>query len=307
MENRKKIKVMKLGGAFFDSEIIKNFSIFEKKGKRLYVVSALKGITRILDVIFMISIQKDIDVDLIEDSIKNFLERFKQKHLILIDGLFKEEKEDILRDFSILFDELKNVIQNNRPKINAEKYLYDQYYSSILKFGELSSSKILYHYLLSIGVKNTYFDARDYVLTSSEYREAKIISIDPSFENLFEENQVLVTQGFIGKSITGKDTVIGFDGSDKSAAQFAVALSEKNEVELTFFKDVPGVYKGNPKKESNLELFISMTISGYLLLVEETGSFVVRPDSISCLANKNILIKICSYLDLEAPGTVIKD
>ena len=294
-----KTQVFKLGGAFFAPRIIKKFRFFKDRAKRLYVVSAVKGVTRLLEIIFKISVQKDLDDDFKEDLINRSLKKFVKIHRKLIVGLFKRDRRDVVLDqFNLLVKELRETIFS-RPEND------DQYYSSILKYGELASSKILSNYLLSIKVENVWFDARDYVLTDSNFHDAKIDSVDSGFEKHFSLSQVLITQGFIGKSITGKDTVLGYDGSDESAARFAMALSKDNEVEVTFFKDVLGVYNGNPKKDKNLKVYTSLTPGGYTLLVKETETYVVRPDSIVDLAQANIKAIIRSYLDLSHPGTVI--
>ena len=300
---KQKVEVCKLGGAFFVAIYITEFFKFfkGKTGSRLYVVSAVKGITRLLEIIFKISIQKDISFEFKKKLIDLSLDEFKKIHEELIIDLFDEnQRDDVLDDFNSSLVELRETVFSSFED-------EDQYCASILMFGELASSKILGRYLLSIGINNTWFDARNYVVTDNNYRNAKIILIRPDFENNFSKSEILITQGFIGKSITGKFTVTGYDGSDESAARFAITLSDKYETSINFRKDVLGVYNGDPRKEKKLELYSTMTPKEYLLLVEETNSYVIRPDSILDLSGKNIIVTINSYIDLENPGTVIHD
>ncbi len=304
MIEKKKIKILKLGGAFFDPKHIKNFfKFFNEQKNEIYVVSAVKGVTRLLEMIYQIKTQKDVGEEYKKEVANLSIEGFIKIHQELINNLFEEEQRTTFKKvFDSLVEDLKNTIFDNFE--NQEKY-----YSKILKFGELASSKILSAYLSQIGSKNIWFDARDYVLTDDNHKKAQVVLVRNDFKKLFQKAPTLVTQGFIGKSVTGHDTVLGYDGSDRSASEFAITLSKEVEldIEITFFKDVIGVFKGNPKEESNLEMFSVLTYKEYLLLVEQTGSFVVRPDSISALAKaeNKIITKIKSYIDVDNSGTII--
>lgn len=294
-------EVFKLGGAFFSAEIIRKFmTFFKNETERLYVVSAVKGVTRLLDIIVKIIIQKDISRNFKEKLINLSLEEFWDIHENLIVDLFdKERAKDLIKYFNIeVFSPLRDTIFEKNEDEN-------QYYASVLKYGEIASSKIMSKYLSFSGEENVWLDARDYVLTDANYREAKFVSVHSSFKTCFEQSKTIVTQGFIGRSITGKDTLLGYDGSDFSASVFAIALSEIDEITLSFFKDVNGVYNGNPKKNINLRMFNELRHREYLLVFQETGSFVVRPDSIEALAKARVRTIIRSYLNLDNPGTLI--
>lgn len=297
---KEEIEIGKFGGAFFDSKVIHNFSFFKNKGKKLYVVSAVKGMTRLLQLIFDFKIQKDLSCRLEKKVTDDYLDEFKLIHTELIGSLFKRNKHKALNQFDLLFCELQETVNKIKSKDN------DEHYASTLQYGELASSQILSNYLTSIGIKNILFDARNYVLTSSDYRSAKIISVEPSFEENFSDSKILITQGFIGRSILKKNTVLYLDGSDESAAKFTIALSEKYKVKSTFFKDVPGVFRGNPKDDPTLEMFDMMTPLEYSLLVEETKSYVVKPDAILDLSKAGISVRVRSYIDLKNKGTLIK-
>jgi aspartate kinase len=295
------VDVFKLGGAFFSPKTVRNFfELFIANSEKLFVVSAVKGITRLLDIIVKIAIQKDIKDVFKEKLIDLSLDEFLRIHEELIYGLFdKTQAEDVLQDFRLnVFSMLRNTIFN-RLKND------DQYYASVLKYGEIASSRILADYLNYLGIENLWLDARNYVLTDANYHQAKFVSIHSTFKNCFKKNEIIITQGFIGRSITGKDTLLGYDGSDLSAAVFAIALSKNYQVTLSYYKDVKGVYNGNPKESQDLKIFESLTPGEYILLVEETGSFVVRPDSIKLLAKAKVRVIIRSYLELDNSGTFI--
>ena len=296
-----KIEVFKLGGAFFEADIIVNF--FKKLNnnqKRLYVVSAIKGITRLLEIIYFIQIQKNVNKEYKKSVIKISLSEFKKIHLDLIKKLLKNDQQRKISEkaFSILFKELKDTVWGEIETLNI-------YQARILKFGELASSKILSDYLEFIGHYNKWLDSRDYLKTSESYIEAEVLQIDPAFKIIFNKFPSLILQGFIGKTPNGKDSLLGYDGSDYSATKFANSLlNSEKEIILTFWKDVNGVYTENPTKNLDAKLIKKLSRQDYIKNVKKNNSFVVRPDSISSL-NKNIKVKICSYINLDSIGTEI--
>ena len=307
-----KISVNKLGGSFFTAQTVKYFfdKFFENKketDKNLFVVSAMKGITRLLRLIFIVKTEIKIDDDLKNLMISLSMNDFKKSHLELINGLFVSDlKDKAILDFEEIVKDLESLISMYDGNVKADE---DKFYASILKFGELASSDILNNYLNSIKIENIYFDARDFVTTDDNFREAKILDINTDFDKFFLESNILITQGFIAKNKDREDTVVGFDGSDYSASKFGNSLiknvSSKNvSVDITFWKDVDGVYTENPTKNKDAKLIKEMTRSEYIENVKQNGTFVVRPDSISDL-DENIAVSIRSFFNLENIGTSI--
>lgn len=297
-----KRNVFKLGGAFFDAETIKNFFKTPKQGNTLYVVSAMKGSTRILRYMASLKVEDKLPIELRDGTISLLFDSFKKDHFKLIDDLFENgAKDPVTREFEILCGEINECLLN-------ERLSPDELYASILQFGELASSQILSRYLLSIGTRVTWFDARDYVTTTSDYRNAEIESINPDFQNLFSRSDVLLTQGFIGRTVDGKNTVIGFDGSDRSASEFADSFPDEVEVSLVFFKEVTGVYDDDPFINPKAQQIFEMTYDEYRILVIRLGNrFVVRPDALASVEKKkNIITEVRSFKILSHPGTVIK-
>ena len=182
---------------------------------------------------------------------------------------------------------------------------YDQAYDSIIPFGELLSSAILFNYLLTTGKKITFLDARDLITTDELFRDANILWDDTSRkinEAVSEsENRQFITQGFIGKSKSGKMTTLGREGSDFTAAIFGSCLSANS---VTIWKDVPGILNADPKRMCEVSLFSNLT---YQEIAEMSyyGASVVHPKTIQPLANKNIPLYVRSFENPEPGGTVI--
>lgn len=281
-------KIWKFGGAFFTPENFSNFrEIFKKEkteGNRvLFIISAMAGVTRLLRSIF------EIKTGLVEGSISLELEKFQKIHVEFIVKLFAEDviiANKVENKFKEIFYSLLECFHSD-TKISSESILY----ASLLKYGELSSSMIFNSYLCSIGIDSKLFDARDYVLTDCNHKESKIIKVDSSFLILFFEAQFLVTQGFIGKDSYGNDSVLGFDGSDLSAAFFAGEV-KGNEVSLTFWKDVKGFSNENPKSNPKAEIFYRMLYSKYSKL----ATHPIRLDAVKYALEKGIDVNMQCFL-----------
>jgi aspartate kinase len=298
-------QVFKCGGKFFVSNIVKSF--FEKEGdvikdnKTLFVISAMNGITRLLRLIFIIKTEIKIDEELKKLMTSLCMNEFKRHHTEFIFELFPgEEKGSVVDGFNNLLNDLEKAL--NVYKTDDNK---DEFYATILQFGELASSQILSSYAKYIGIENKWFDAREYVVTDSNMREAEIVEVKDSFQSFFISNNVLISQGFIGRDSDGANTVVGFDGSDYSASKFANSLVKQgDDISLTFWKDVDGVYEENPIKNPDSRLIKEMNRKEYIKNTQKNNSFVVRPDSISNLS-ENIQVFIRSFINFENPGTKI--
>lgn len=299
-------QVFKCGGKFFVPSIVKSFfsqpSVNLKDKKTVFVISAMNGITRLLRLIFIIKTEVKIDEELKKLMTSLCLSEFKRSHMEFIFELFSEEEKCIIENnFTKLFNDLEKTIDVYKTDDNK-----DEFYATILQFGELASSSILSSYINYIQINNTWFDAREYVVTDSNCREAVILNIKDNFQSLFGKDNVLVTQGFIGRDASGLNTVVGFDGSDYSASQFANSLTKDGKkISLTFWKDVDGVYEENPVKNPEAKLISEMSRLEYIENTKKNGSFVVRPDSIISL-DKGIEVTIRSFLNFDNLGTKIQ-
>lgn len=295
-------KVFKCGGKFFVSDIIKSY--FEglflnlKEDNTLFVISAMKGMTRLLRLIFTIKTEIKIDEGLKDLMVDLCLKEFKKAHLDLIDQIL-EDNLKVKNEIKKIFNSLTETLDSYKSEQDK-----DYFYATVLQFGELASSFILNEYINYIGLSSTWFDARDFVITSKDKKEADILEIKSGYKDLFKKTNILVTQGFIGRTENGLNSVIGFDGSDYSATRFANSLALEGKVSLTFWKDVLGVYSANPKIDKKAKLISKMTRIEYTENTLKNNSFVVRPDSIAFL-NKGIKTVIRSFVNLKEKGTEI--
>ena len=166
----------------------------------------------------------------------------KQFHDNILTELF-DKRHSIYDAVSNLFLEIEWAIEDDpRPDYSYE---YDQ----IVSVGELLSTTIVSAYLKEIGIDNYLLDARDVVKTDNNHQEARV-DWDLTTKLILEKvnnNQLIITQGFIGCTSENFTTTLGREGSDYSAAVFATVLEAKNllfgKMFLVYFMRILVIFK----------------------------------------------------------------
>lgn len=293
------MQVFKFGGASIkDAEAVRNMSEILKRfpdEKIIVVVSAMGKTTNALEEILHLKL-KNLSIDA---AIKNL----HDYHLKIVSDLFDKRESDCLKLLDNLFEELTIKLQE------LEKLSYDESYDKIISFGEIISSSILNQYLQDEGFKISKIDAKDCIKTDESFRDALVDwetckkSIKKAINNEFTENQLLITQGFLGGTQDGRITTLGREGSDFTAAIFAHCCHAKA---VTIWKDVPGILNGDPKKIKDAVLYQELS---YQEAAEMTyyGASVIHPKTIKPLANAGIPMHVRSFSEPDNGGTIIHD
>jgi len=287
------MRVFKFGGASVKDadgvvnllKILNNY----KGDKIVVVVSAMGKTTNALEVLLSKAIEGQ---NYLED-----LKILKQQHWDVCASLFHH-----LHGIYVYLDNVFNEIQLKLSK--AKKNNYDFYYDQIVSKGELISTTIVEAYLKLQNCDSIWLDAREYILTDSTHRAARVDleKTELRIQDIKErKEQIFVTQGFVAANASGKTTTLGREGSDYSAALFAYALKTE---ELVIWKDVDGVYNADPK------IFQSPQLIDYLSYKEAVelafyGASIIHPKTIQPLSERGILLKVKSFYDCNLPGTTI--
>lgn len=291
--------VFKFGGASINNiERIKNTSnIIRDKAdqKLLVVVSAMGKTTNALEKISeaYFDNRKDDALTLFEQVKKNHLETVK---FLLVHNW--KAAEDQLKDF---FTEIEWMLHDKPVRT------YDYYYDQIVCCGELFSTCIVAHYLAEQKVKVKWVDVRDIFRTDNNFRDASVdfdfttSKVKNSILPLYNDFDVIMTQGFIGSTDENESTTLGREGSDYSAAIFANIMNAES---LTIWKDVPAVMNADPNKFKDA---VNIPLLNYTEVIEMAyyGAQVIHPKTIKPLQNKNIPLYVKSFLDTNLPGTII--
>jgi len=293
------MQVYKFGGASVkDADGIKNLAkILRLTSQKniLVVISAMGKTTNALEEITFNYFHQNQKFHQLFEDLKNY-------HFNMINELFEgHAPAAILDDINNAFVEIEWMIEDE-PQ-DEYNFIYDQ----IVSIGELISTKIVSHYLNHIGVLNKWIDARSYIQTDNNYREANV-NWDKTCELIFKDlpqvlsSKIAITQGFIGNTSENFTTTLGREGSDYSAAIFANCIDAES---LTVWKDVPGILNADPKLFTDTLKFDELS---YAEAIEMTfyGATVIHPKTIKPLQNKHIPLYVKPFMAPEEAGTVIK-
>ncbi|MEJ8756066.1 aspartate kinase [Pontibacter sp. H259] len=294
------MKVYKFGGASVkNADAFRNLAnIVQTHGgttRLLIVVSAMGKTTNALEQVF--------DLAYTHQNFDDALQQSCQYHYQIVQELFPATDHPVYEELEHLFSKLKYTLQN----LNHQA-AYDQLYDQTVSFGELLASVILHHYLQLQHLANTWIDSRKYIQTDTTWREAKIewewterlIKRDlPAILN----EQLIVTQGFLGGTNNGLTTTLGREGSDFSGAIFAYCLHADA---MYIWKDVDGLLNADPKHFTDTVRYAEIS---YQETVEMAyyGASVIHPKTIKPLANRLIPLYVKSFLNPAGEGTRICD
>lgn len=293
------MKVFKFGGASVkDAEGVRNVAAIISANLNespFIVVSAMGKVTNALEEICNSYYQK-------KENTQQLIETLKQKHFDIAASLIPED-DPVFDDLENIFAELYWAVEEEQIKT------YDYEYDQIVSAGEMLSTRIVAAYLNHIGIPVQWLDARDLIRTDETFREGNVDwefsanKILAAWNDLQRSNSgaCILTQGFIGGTSDNFTTTLGREGSDYSAAIFAHCL---NAEEVIIWKDVPGVLNADPKEFP--EAILLNEISYYdAIELAYFGATVIHPKTLKPLQNKNIPLRVKSFLHPDLPGTVI--
>lgn len=294
------LKIFKFGGASVkNAEAVKNVGAVLgrfKGDKLLVVVSAMGKTTNSLENLVAAYFKGDLQEQ------RQYFSEIKSYHDEIVSGLLKGKDDHAFDDIENTFIELECLL-GGKPEGDFD-FVYDQ----IVSFGEIISTKIVSAYLNESGFRNRWMDARNFILTDSTYREGRIdwnstTSVIKSKLGPLVNKQVIITQGFIGRTPNNNTTTLGREGSDYSAAIFAYGLDAQS---VTIWKDVAGVLNADPKRFKDTVKLDKLTYNEAIELAYY-GATVIHPKTIQPLKSKNIPLYVKSFLNPDADGTLVSN
>ena len=236
----------------------------------------------------------------------------------LLAGLLDRHRsvaEELLSDDAELFmqtvlriDALGDDLAACVEEVVEKGRLSDRDNARILSCGELLSSVLVSAAMNAAGIDCAWLDARDLMTTDGNYLAGRpdmaataekvkaAVAAEP-------DAQVLLTQGFIARTAEGEPAVLGFEGSDYSAAVFGACL-DAERVEI--WTDVDGIRTADPR-------IVSGTGRIPRLSYEEAaemaylGARVLHPLTIGPAREKGIPIHVLNSSNPGGEGTVVCD
>lgn len=288
------MKIYKFGGASVkDANGVKNLCeiVGACSDELIVVVSAMGKMTNALEAVVNSFFAHKPDV-------RQCLKKVVDYHEQIISDLFGSDRQIIDPLVSDIYRQLNDIL-SHKPSLS-----YDYEYDRIVSFGELLSTTIVAAYMNYTGCNAQWIDIRNSLITDTNYRDANVnmeISGRLCQEN-FAGKRLCVTQGFIAGTVTNQTTTLGREGSDYTAALLANLLDAEN---VTIWKDVPGVMNADPKLYADVKI---IPVLSYKEAIELSycGASVIHPKTVKPLQNKDIPLYVKSFVNPEAPGSVIR-
>lgn len=294
------MRVFKFGGASVKNvEAVRNVkSILDNypNEKIAVVISAMGKTTNAFEKVTQARWEEN------QDEFINETEALSEFHFEILKKLVEDRKNPIYKSIETIFDDLKN--RYFQPKEST----YDCEYDQIVSIGEVLSTKIVTAYLQQCCLKSAWVDVRELITTNNDYRNGEVdwettdSLINTALPSIFENVNIVVTQGFTAKSKEGKTITLGREGSDYSAGILAFCLNAEN---VTIWKDVPGMLNADPKyfddtiKLNQISFREAIELAYY-------GASVIHPKTVQPLQHKNIPLYVKSFIYPKEPGTLIQ-
>ncbi len=290
------MKVYKFGGASVkDTQGLKRVAeiLKSQQGQVIVVVSAMAKTTNALE---------KLVPKMSESEAEKLITEIEAYHYsIAQESITGKWKDKIIPALQKVFEGLRTIVKEY-PTDN-----YDERYDQVVSYGELLSNYVVSAFLSDEGIPHLYIDARRNICTDDHFRDARVnfamtekclqLHVPIAFENA----DIILTHGFIGRTSTGKTTTLGREGSDYTAAIIAWCTDAES---VTIWKDVPGVLNADPKKFADT---IKLDHISYQDAIELAyyGATVIHPKTIKPLQNKNIPLFFKPFGDYTASGTII--
>lgn len=293
--------VMKFGGTSVGSAaaIRRVSQIIQSRQERkpVIVVSAVAKTTDDLVSLFKAASQQD------QEIIDVLITRIIQRHHELIDEL-QLQGDTILQ---AVIEQAETHLHEACATMVEQNIGSRQYSDIIVSTGEYLSSNILAASLRSLNMKSEMTDARDMLITDSQFGKA-VPDVDESLSRvrqvlvpLTDDGTVPVIQGFIGSDTEGRTTTLGRGGSDYSATLFGRMLVA-DAVEI--WTDVDGVMTADPTLVPGVKRIRKMTFQEAAELAY-FGARVLHPATLLPAIEQGIPVFVLNSMRPDDSGTEI--
>ena len=295
---------MKFGGtsvANFEAITRTTFIIGGKLDQKpVVVVSALSKVT---DLLYKIS---DAAASKEETETRDLLKQLRDRHTNLACELLQQSPalcEAALEKVNDICDSLDSLAM----AVCAVGELSERNKAKIISNGELLSSTIICHAMNAKGIRTAFVDARKMMMTSGSYLKGEPITeeicarVPGIIAEAFNGMDAVITQGFIGSDLDGKQTVLGRGGSDYSASLIGLAIDAER---IEIWTDVDGVRTADPRRVPNTKNLEKISFEEAAEMAH-FGAKVLHPLTIEPAVKKNIPIYVLNSMNPSGKGTAI--
>lgn len=268
--------------------------------KPLVVVSALAKVTRVL-----CGIAEEAEAQHLKE-VDELLDSLRDRHTSLAVELLSGNPEilnNCVSEVNAVLDSLTDFAHG----VCQIGELSPRSYARIVSTGEVLSSKIVAAAMNVYGLSCRWLDARKMIVTDCSYMSAvpDLAATEANVRRFVPEAakgvSVVLTQGFIASSVEGSPSVLGFEGSDYSAAIFGMAL-DADRIEI--WTDVDGIQSADPRKIADTHRIdrVSYDEASEMAYL---GARVLHPLTIEPARRRNIPVHVLNSMSPDAPGSVV--
>jgi len=290
------VKVLKFGGSSIGSadRILNVKNIIEQDtAKKIVVVSALRGVTDLLDLICRQAASGD----------ESYHQTYKEIELIHTDTIVNLFKGKELEDVNLYVHEILHELKETVHGVYLVNDISEKTTDRILSFGEQLAAYILHHVL----EKSALVNITELIKTDSHYGNAKV-DFEVSNQNIreffaHEWTNIYLVPGFIASNKSNIITTLGRGGSDYTAAIIAAAL-EVDRLEI--WTDVDGFMTADPKKVEKAFAIKHLTYAEAMEL-SHFGAEVVYTPTLQPVYKKNIEVVIKNSFNPGLKGSIISN
>lgn len=265
----------------------------------LIVVSAFATATRDLEFASRLA-QKGLGAEARERLDQVIADHETLVRALLPSASAREGMEALL---AVARDELHSVLDG----VSTTRQLTPRTLDRILAYGEFFALHIARHVLQEAGLDVVGVDAQSVIVTSSDHGmasplpEKTLIRVQHELLPALLKHQIVLVQGFVGRSEDGATTTMGKESSNLTATLLGSLLDAQ---EVVIFTDVEGVRSADPHLTENTLLRPHLTYQQARVAAHH-GLKLLYPTMIDPAAEAGLPIRIASAENPNGGTTVI--
>lgn len=292
--------IMKFGGScLVDNHAfnrILEITKLYKNEKKVYVTSALKGITDLLQ-------ETALNLDNLNE-VDNTITLIEKRHIDTIEKIFDEDSIYLIQSKDWVdkkLSELEDIFEDIK-EFGLEPYYKDY----VLSFGEMLSTYILNQFLLSKDIDSIFLAANKIIITDDNFNNAYPLydltnarvkaKIIPLLENPSKKTIFCIT-GFMGRNKIGYITTLGRGGSDYTATILARAIydvGDDKDITVILWKNVDGLLTINPKFVPQSSLIKNLDYNE-AKEIANFGAKIIHPKCLEAIEKRKIPLEIRNF------------
>lgn len=273
--------IMKFGGASLGcaESILHVARLIEQQQKHTRVVVIVSGCGNVTNDLEWILAEQHSALQ------KSAIERIKQSHISLLKSCAtaSQTESEFVTAQRVIYDLCTQAL----GKIGYPQFNHDE----LLTLGERLSAQIMISVLHFLGLSCGYFDAAEYIYLSGNKDEHRpdIEKISDLCQRGFRQaKHVNVSEGFIARGENGEIATLGRNGSDTTAAIWAVALGAHR---LEIWKEVDGLCNADPNIIPEASLIENIAFDN-LCVLSKFGASVIHYPALQLLHQQRLILSL---------------